>query len=67
MNYAFFLLEMMKNRNKALEELEICEKGKTNFDEEFLIFRYKCYITKKQKVSYLKFLKGKSLTKILML
>lgn len=41
MNYAFFLLELMKSKTKALEQLEICEKGKTDFDEQFLIFRYK--------------------------
>lgn len=31
----------MKSKTKALEQLEICEKGKTDFDEQFLIFRYK--------------------------
>lgn len=41
LNYAFFLLELMKSKTKALEQLEICEKGKTDFDEQFLIFRYK--------------------------
>lgn len=41
LNYAFFLLELMKSKAKALEQLEICEKGKTDFDDQFLIFRYK--------------------------
>lgn len=64
MNYAFFLLELMHSKAKALEQLEICEKGKTDFDEQFLIFRYKSFL------AYLfpptKFSQGKLSTRILM-
>lgn len=38
--YSFFLLERMKNQNRALEELEIAQQLKPQFDEEFLIYRY---------------------------
>ena len=39
--YAFFLLERMYNKPKALEELSIAQTLKPVFDEQFLIYRYK--------------------------
>lgn len=40
-SYAFFLLERMNNKKKALEELIVAENLKPDFDEQFLIYRYK--------------------------
>ena len=40
-SYAFFLLERMQNKKRALQELRYAESLKPNFDKEFLIFRYK--------------------------
>lgn len=39
--YAFFLLEKMNNKKRALEELTIAENLKPSFEDEFLIYRYK--------------------------
>lgn len=39
--YAFFLLERLNNKKKALEELSIAEELNPLFDEQFLIYRYK--------------------------
>lgn len=39
--YAFFLLERMNDKKRALEELSCAQNLKPSFDEEFLIFRYK--------------------------
>ena len=40
LSYAFFLIERMKNKNKAYEQLMLAEKGKPAFYEQFIIYRY---------------------------
>ena len=40
-SYAFFLIERMDSRKKALEELSIAECLAPKFEDQFLIFRYK--------------------------
>lgn len=40
LSYAFFLQERMKNKNKALEQLILAQKGKPAFYEQFIIYRY---------------------------
>jgi PAS domain S-box-containing protein len=40
-SYAFFLLERISNKKKALDELVVAENLKPEFDEQFLIYRYK--------------------------
>lgn len=42
--YGFFLLELFHNKPKALLQFEMAERGKTDFDEQFLIFRYKYFL-----------------------
>ena len=39
--FAFFLLERLNDKKKALEELSVAINLKPSFDEEFLIYRYK--------------------------
>ena len=40
-SYAFFLLEKMHCKKKALEELGQAEQNKPSFHEQFMIYRYK--------------------------
>jgi hypothetical protein len=40
-SYAFFLLERLNMRKKALEELMIAETLDPNFEDQFFIYRYK--------------------------
>ena len=40
-SYAFFLLEKMKSKQQALQELGQAEQNKPPFDEQFIIYRYK--------------------------
>ncbi len=40
-SYAFFLLERLKDKKKALEQLSIAYNQNPSFDEEFLIYRFK--------------------------
>lgn len=39
--YAFFLLEQFNNKQKSLEQLMIAETQNPNFQQQFLIFRFK--------------------------
>ena len=39
-NYAFFLMDKMKNSKKSLIELRNCEKYSPSFEEQFIIFRF---------------------------
>lgn len=45
--YAFFLIERMNNKKRALEELTIAEKLRPSFEDEFLIYRYKKIVDEK--------------------
>lgn len=40
-SYAFFLLEKMRSKQQALQELNQAEQSKPPFDEQFIIYRYK--------------------------
>lgn len=40
-SFVFFLLERMKYKQQALQELISLEKNKPSFDVQFIIFRYK--------------------------
>lgn len=40
-SYSFFLIEKMKMKQQALQELNAAEMTKPSFDEEFIIFRYR--------------------------
>ena len=40
-SYAFFLLENMHSKQRALQELNQAEQTKPTFDEQFIIYRYK--------------------------
>jgi PAS domain S-box-containing protein len=40
-NYSFFLLENLRMKQQALQELNLAERSKPSFDEEFVIFRYR--------------------------
>ncbi len=40
MSYIFFLMERMKYKQQALQELLIAEKNKPAFDIQFIIYRY---------------------------
>lgn len=45
--FAFFLIERLNNKKKALEQLIVAETLNPNFEEEFLIYRYKKIIDEK--------------------
>lgn len=43
MSYVFFLMERMKYKQQALQELLSAEKNKPAFDIQFVIYRYKFF------------------------
>jgi hypothetical protein len=55
MSYVFFLLERMKYKQQALQELLNAEKNKPAFDIQFVIYRYK-YIRNSEKICFKNFL-----------
>ena len=51
-SYAFFLLEHMGNKNRAVIELGIAEKSHPPFDEEFVIYRFSKIIEEEMQESH---------------
>ncbi len=51
LSYAFFLMEFICNKDKAYEQLLRAEMSNPDFNEEFIIYRFKKIIKEKLEVS----------------